>query len=59
MGANDLAPEPDIEQFRYAASVIDMGVGQKQIVYFDGRHGKLGKGQDRIVAGQRRSLPVY
>lgn len=36
MGADDLAAEPGIDQVRHPADMIDMGVGQKQIVYFIG-----------------------
>ncbi len=51
MGADDLAAKPGINQLRHPTDVINMGVGQEQIVYFVGWHGKLGKVQHRVVAG--------
>ena len=50
MGADDLAPESGIEQVRHPADVVDMGVGEKQIVYFARRDRELVKGQQRVIA---------
>ena len=41
----DLATKPGIKQLRHPADVIDMDVGQKQVVYFVGWHpGNRAKG---------------
>ncbi len=50
MGADDLAAEPGIDQVRHSAYVIDVGVGQKQIMYVVYRNGKPVKGQLGIIA---------
>lgn len=50
VGADDLAPEAGFDQVRHAADVVDMGVGQEQVVEFFGRYGKPGKRQFRITA---------
>lgn len=49
MGADYLASEPGIDQVRHPADVIDMGVGQEQIIYLSGWDRKLGKGQYWVI----------
>ena len=49
MGADDLAAKPGIDEVRHLTDMIDMGVGQKQIVNFIRCHGKLGEGQLWVV----------
>ena len=43
MGANDLVAKPGIKQLRHPADVIDVGVGQKQIVYLSDGTGNWAK----------------
>ena len=50
MGADDLAPEAGFDQVRHAADVVDMGVGQEEVVDFFGRYGKLVERKLRIAA---------
>lgn len=50
MSTDNFAPEAGFDQFRHAANMVDVGVGQEQIVDFVGWYGKLGERQFRIVA---------
>ena len=49
MGADDLAPEPGIDELRHPADMIDVRMGQKHVVYFVRLNRKLVKGQLRVM----------
>jgi hypothetical protein len=44
MGADDLAPKPGVDQLRHPADMVDMGMGEKQIVIASGATGNWSKG---------------
>ena len=50
MGADDLAFKACIDQIRYPADMINMGMGQKQIADVGRRHGELCKRQFRVIS---------
>ena len=50
MGAEDLALEPGIYEIRYPADVINVGMGQKQVINIFGLNRELIKGKLRVVA---------
>lgn len=50
MGADDFSAKPGVDQLWNPADMIDMGVGEKQVVYGPRRNGKLVKGQLRIIS---------
>ena len=49
MGTDDLALESVFDQLGYTTDVIDVGVGEKQVVDFSGRNGPLVHGVLRIA----------
>jgi len=50
MGADDFAFESGIYEIRYPADVINVGMGQKEIINSFGRHRELIKGKLRVMA---------
>ena len=50
MGADDLAFESGIYEIWYPADVINVGMGQREIINSFGRHRELIKGKLRVVA---------
>ena len=50
MGTDDLAPEAGLDQVRHPADVVDMGVGEEEVVDIFGRDGKPVERQLRIIA---------
>lgn len=50
MGADDFPLEPGIYEIRYPADVVNVGMGEKEVVYLFGRHRELIKGQFRVAA---------
>ena len=56
MGADDLAPESGIDQVRHSADVIDVGMGEKEVVDLAGLNRKPVKGQFRVIAVGRAAV---
>jgi hypothetical protein len=56
MGADDLAPESGIDEVRDSADVIDVGMGEKEVVDLTGLNRELVKGQLRGIAIGRAAI---
>ena len=56
MGADDLAPESGINEVRDSADVIDVGMGEKEVVDLAGLNGEPVKGQLRVIAIGRAAI---
>jgi hypothetical protein len=50
MGAQNLAGKPGIDQVRDPAGVVDVSMGEKQVIHGGRGHGPLVEGQYRILA---------
>jgi len=56
IGADDLATETGIDQVRHPANMVNMGVGEKEIVDLFRGYRKSRKGQHRVIALSRAAV---